>query len=212
MLAIETSGSSCSAGLMISDFEFAGMKIQMKHIHSEKLFLLIDNVLKSCGKTVDEIKEIAVSAGPGSFTGLRIGMSAAKGISLRKNIPIVPVPTFEAMALKIASFTREGDTFIICNSVNRDEIYYMKFINKLDSYQIIENLRLLPKNEFPLKVSGSDLIFGDYTGKNSSINFTAPDAEYVAKWSYIFGDKFLTYSNDYLEPNYLKKFIVKEKK
>ncbi|MFH1195483.1 MAG: tRNA (adenosine(37)-N6)-threonylcarbamoyltransferase complex dimerization subunit type 1 TsaB [bacterium] len=212
ILAIETSGGLCSVALLLAPGDIVETKIMMKHIHSEKLFPVIDSILNLCSLKLELVREIAVSAGPGSFTGLRIGMSAAKGLAMGLNIPITAVPTFEAMALQICTFINHGEEFLIANSVNREELYFMKFKKENDFYKIIEELELVKKEDFDQRKGDTNLLFGDFARKNSFLNFNAPDAEYVAKWSYIFGDNFLSLKYDYLEPNYLKKFIIKEKK
>ena len=86
-------------------------KVILKHSHSEKLFEVIESVLQQASISKNELKAIAVSAGPGSFTGLRIGMSAAKGIAQALSIPIISVPTFEALALQIAQYLSDNSSF-----------------------------------------------------------------------------------------------------
>ena len=93
--------------------------------------------------TQDDLKMIAVSDGPGSFTGLRIGMSAAKGMADALSIPIIPVPTFEALALQISSFLDENE-IVIANKINRDEVYFAKFQIKMNSFIFTEELKILP--------------------------------------------------------------------
>src|SRR4030042_6611650 len=99
ILAIETSGELCSTAVMLSEQSFVEMNILKKHVHSQKLFDMIDLVLKNANVELKDIACIAVSIGPGSFTGLRIGLSAAKGMAVGANLPIVPVPSFQALSL-----------------------------------------------------------------------------------------------------------------
>ena len=89
-----------------------------KNIHSEKLLEVVEAVLKKSLVKINEVGSIAVSSGPGSFTGLRIGMSAAKGLAFGANLPIISVPTFEALALKICDIIPDKTEFVICNKVN----------------------------------------------------------------------------------------------
>ncbi|MBZ0183790.1 MAG: tRNA (adenosine(37)-N6)-threonylcarbamoyltransferase complex dimerization subunit type 1 TsaB, partial [Melioribacteraceae bacterium] len=129
ILAIETSSRICSVSLYISDNLYSEFSVNQKNIHSEKLFELINQTLESLEYSFDQIKAIAVSIGPGSFTGLRIGVSAAKGLAFGRKIPIIPVPTFEALALQISNYLSKSTEFTICNSVNRDELYKSDFIS-----------------------------------------------------------------------------------
>ena len=91
ILAIETSQEICGAAVLIEPNKFSESIIHIKNIHSEKIFNVIDSALKLAGLKLNMIKAIAVSAGPGSFTGLRIGMAAAKGIGIGSSLPIIPV-------------------------------------------------------------------------------------------------------------------------
>jgi len=216
LLAIETSDSICSACVYLSEEKFFSSKLVLKHSHAEKLFEVINSVLAMASITQNELKAIAVSNGPGSFTGLRIGMSAAKGIAQSLSIPIIPVPTFEALAFQISSYLPEGSTFIISNKVGRDEVYFAKFQITGNNYIFKEELKIIPVSELNL-IPKDILIFGNTFDLNSeksisSKSISTPDAEFIAKWVAAFGiDKMVT-DIDFLEPNYLKDFIVKEKK
>lgn len=216
LLAIETSDSICGACVYFSEEKFFSSKLVLKHSHAEKLFEVIKSVLAIASITQNELKAIAVSIGPGSFTGLRIGMSAAKGIAQSLSIPIIPVPTFEALALQISSILSEGSTFIISNKVGRDEVSFAKFQITGNNYIFKEELKILPVSDLNL-IPKDILTFGNTLELSSektisSKSISAPDAEYIAKWAVTFGiDKMVT-DIDFLEPNYLKDFIVKEKK
>jgi tRNA threonylcarbamoyladenosine biosynthesis protein TsaB len=157
-----------------------------------------------------------VSNGPASFTGLRIGMSAAKGIAQALSIPIIPVPTFEALALQISSFLPDRTEFIISNKVGRDELYFAKFQIMGNNYIFSEELKIVPFFEQG-SIPKENLIFGNALNSgaenaNNSRNISAPDPEFIAKWAVTFGIDKMTTDIDFLEPNYIKDFIVKEKK
>ena len=215
LLAIETSDSICGACVYFSEEKFFSSKLVLKHSHAEKLFEVINAVLEMASITQNELKSIAVSNGPGSFTGLRIGMSAAKGIAQALSIPIIPVPTFEALAFQISSILPEGSNFIISNKVGRDEVYFAMFQITGNNYIFKEELKIIPVSKLNL-IPMDILIFGNTFDFNSekticSKSISAPDAEFIAKWAATFGiDKIVT-DIDFLEPNYLKDFIVKEK-
>ncbi len=214
ILAIETSQSTCSVCVYFSDDKFYESNLNLKNSHAEKLFEMIDAIFKSCGIKPNELSSIAVSSGPGSFTGLRIGMSAAKGIAYGSSLPIIPVPTFEALALELSYFLPEGSKFVIANKVNVEEIYFAKFQIKSNNYIFAENLNILTLDEFHLKIN-NELVFGN-TAASAPVgirnNISSPGSFYVARWAKMFGDKFKTTSFDFLEPNYLKNFIVKDRK
>ena len=219
ILAIETSQNLCSICIYFSGNKFFEMNFKLKNAHAEKLFESIENVMNSAGIGITGIGAIAVSAGPGSFTGLRIGMSAAKGLAYGASIPVIPVPTFEALCLQICHYLPDNEEFIISNKVNVEEVYFAKFKKNNADYNFIENLQVLNRNELNSKTEDI-LIFGNAlldSGNNLNLksryrNISSPEAKYVARWSLLYGRDKVLYDYEYLEPTYIKNFIVKEKK
>ncbi len=208
ILAIETSGELCSAALLIGENISYEYSIWQKNVHSEKLFEIIQNILSIAKTTINEIGAIAYSSGPGSFTGLRIGLSAAKGIAFGISKPVIPVPTFNAFAFAIAKYHNIGTKFRIVRNASIDEIYSAHFIiNQKLEYG---NVELLNKNEITFE--NDNLVYGDSKIDLSVKNVIGPSASNIAEWAYLFGEDLLTFDYDYLEPHYLKKFIVKVKK
>lgn len=99
ILAIET--STMLGGVAIMEEPgglIAEVRLNVKTAHSERLMTVIDHVLKQAGMDVSEIDAFGVAIGPGSFTGLRIGLSTVKGFSYATGKPVVSVPTLEAFA------------------------------------------------------------------------------------------------------------------
>ena len=137
ILSIETSQSCCGACVYFDENKFFEMSVNHKNVHAEKIFEIIDSVIKSSGITLKDLGAIAVSSGPGSFTGLRIGMSAAKGIGFGASLPIIAVPTFEALAYQLSNTLKDGTEFVIANNVNSEEIYFAKFQVKSNNYIFI---------------------------------------------------------------------------
>ncbi|MEJ2616745.1 MAG: tRNA (adenosine(37)-N6)-threonylcarbamoyltransferase complex dimerization subunit type 1 TsaB [Ignavibacteriaceae bacterium] len=119
ILALETSQNLCSACVFYSDSKFFEMNFKLKNAHAEKLFESIEHVMNSAGIGTIDIGAIAISAGPGSFTGLRIGMSAAKGMAYGASIPIIPVPTFEALSLQVCNYLPDNREFIFWKCIIR---------------------------------------------------------------------------------------------
>ena len=216
ILSIETSETLCGACIYFSAQKYFESNIQLKNSHAEKLFEAIENVMNASGVLTKDLSAIAVSAGPGSFTGLRIGMSAAKGIAFGSSLPIIPVPTFEAMALQIANYLPENALFSIANKVNSDEIYFAKFQIISNSFIFVENLSIINHSEFAKKAEGS-ILFGnavkiiDNLADNGS-KISVPSPVYIADWARKYGANSEVFELDYLEPNYLKNFIIKGRK
>ena len=216
LLAIETSDSICGACVYFDEEKYFSSKVILRHSHSEKLFEVIQSVLDQASISQNDLKVIAVSNGPGSFTGLRIGMSAAKGIAQSLSVPIIPVPTFEALAFQISKYLPEDSYFAISNRVGRDELYFAKFQIKGNSYIFKEELKIIPISEI-FSSSKSIAVFGNF-GESNTVEkiilrqISAPDPEFVAEWAFRFGADKIIYDIDNIEPNYIKDFIVKEKK
>lgn len=211
ILAIETSQTACGTCLYFSKERFFEAELNIKNIHAEKLFELIDSVVNSAGIDKKDVRSIAVSSGPGSFTGLRIGMSAAKGIAFGLSIPIIPVPSIEALAFQLAENMNDNDEFIIANRVNLEEVYYARFKVSANNYIFAEELKIIERDEFEKK-KDSALLFGNASLNSEEKTIASPKPFYVAKFAEIRGKNLLTNNFDFLEPNYLKSFIVKEKK
>ncbi|MBO5488494.1 MAG: tRNA (adenosine(37)-N6)-threonylcarbamoyltransferase complex dimerization subunit type 1 TsaB, partial [Eubacterium sp.] len=93
ILAIDSSGLVASVALLDDDKLVGEYTIHNKKTHSQTLLPMIDAMLTMAEVPVEEVDMLAVAAGPGSFTGLRIGASTAKGLAQALAIPIVPVPT-----------------------------------------------------------------------------------------------------------------------
>jgi tRNA threonylcarbamoyladenosine biosynthesis protein TsaB len=98
VLAVETSSLAGGAALLDGDLLVGQSLLDVRATHSERLMLAVDRLLADAGWTVRDLEGLAVAVGPGSFTGLRIGISTVKGLALALAIPIAPVPTLDAMA------------------------------------------------------------------------------------------------------------------
>ena len=211
VLAFETSENLCGVCIYFSDDKYFSTSINLRHSHSEKIFEATEWLFKISGIKPADLDSIAVSEGPGSFTGLRIGFSAAKGIAYGVNVPLVPVPTYEAFAFQLASLNNENDEFIISNKVNKQEVYFAKFQIKGNNYIFAEDLTILRNDHFIKKAEGAKVFGNSALLLGRTVEHPlVPDALFIAKWAIAFGAKIKTLKYDFLEPNYLKDFIVKE--
>ena len=124
ILALETSAKACSAAVtedgrvLASAFQCTGLT------HSRPLMPMVEAMLKNAELTPDDCGAIAVANGPGSFTGIRIGISAAKGLAFSLDKPVVGVSTLEAMARNVAF----ADGLVICAmDARRQQVYNALF-------------------------------------------------------------------------------------
>ena len=98
VLAVETSTLSGGAALLDGERVVGEYALDVRLTHSERLMAAIDQLLSDADWTARELEGLAVSVGPGSFTGLRVGLSTVKGLALALAIPVAAVPTLDAMA------------------------------------------------------------------------------------------------------------------
>ncbi|MGN0479842.1 MAG: tRNA (adenosine(37)-N6)-threonylcarbamoyltransferase complex dimerization subunit type 1 TsaB [Hominenteromicrobium sp.] len=98
ILALDSSASPASAALLEDGKILSEFYINTKQTHSQTLMPMVEAVLRLSARTLDDVDCFAVSAGPGSFTGVRIGVSCVKGLAMARNIPCAGVSTLRAMA------------------------------------------------------------------------------------------------------------------
>ena len=101
LLAFETSAKAASVALFEGETLLAEQYQNTGLTHSQTLMVMAEDLLKQCGKTAQDVQAVAVANGPGSFTGVRIGVAAAKGFAWASEIPLYGVSTLEAMALQL---------------------------------------------------------------------------------------------------------------
>ena len=124
ILAFETSAKAASVALM-DGTKLLGESYQNTGLtHSQTLMVMAEDLLKQCGKTAQDVEAVAVAEGPGSFTGVRIGVAAAKGFAWGKEIPCYGVSTLEAMAESLGIY--EG---FVCPAMDarRSQVYNALF-------------------------------------------------------------------------------------
>ena len=125
ILAFETSAKAASVALL-ENGTLLGESYQNTGLtHSQTLMVMAEDLLRQCGKTVDDVTAVAVAEGPGSFTGVRIGVAAAKGFAWGRNIPCYGISTLEAMAVSLGAY--EGHV-CACMDARRNQVYNAIFL------------------------------------------------------------------------------------
>lgn len=121
ILGIDSSGTVASVAIVDGDITVAEYTVNFKKTHSETLLPMIDEIVRMTETDLSTIDAIAVAAGPGSFTGLRIGSATAKGLGMAYEVPIIPVPTCHALAYNVWS----TNDVIICPIMDarRNQVY-----------------------------------------------------------------------------------------
>ncbi len=125
ILAIETSAKAASVCLTEDDFLIAQSYQNSGLTHSQTVLPMCEQMLKHCGVTLQQVDVIACAAGPGSFTGLRIGLSTAKGLAWSAEKPCCAVSTLEAMAWQMAHM--EGE-LLCAMDARRGQVYNARFL------------------------------------------------------------------------------------
>jgi tRNA threonylcarbamoyladenosine biosynthesis protein TsaB len=127
LLSLETSSPVCSVALhRVADGSLVGQsELRLDKSHSTHLTVLIEQLLKNTGHQLADLAAVAVSDGPGSYTGLRIGAAAAKGLCFALDIPLVAVSTLKALAAQVTAGTARPENFLFCPMLDarRQEVY-----------------------------------------------------------------------------------------
>ncbi|MCL2864172.1 MAG: tRNA (adenosine(37)-N6)-threonylcarbamoyltransferase complex dimerization subunit type 1 TsaB [Lachnospiraceae bacterium] len=140
ILAIDSSGLTATVAVVDEAVVMASYTINYPHgyggkkTHSQVLLPMIAEIAKTSGLELDSIDGIAVSGGPGSFTGLRIGSATAKGLGLALNKPLIHVPTLEAQAYQIYGY---GGVICPIMDARRDQVYTGLYTFRQDAKQIV---------------------------------------------------------------------------
>ncbi|MDB4655242.1 tRNA (adenosine(37)-N6)-threonylcarbamoyltransferase complex dimerization subunit type 1 TsaB [Flavobacteriales bacterium] len=222
ILHIESATLTCSVSVA-QDGKLLSLKEShdQSYAHSEKLVVYIDEALKEAGLKPSDLDAICVTKGPGSYTGLRIGVSAAKGLCYGLEIPLLSVGSLESMAYWAkVNFEKEvADTGILCPMIDarRMEVYTQLFDSELNPLNEVA-AEIIDEQNFSAELENSRVIFfGDGAMKCS---------ETIKHRNAIFLNDFKTSSQGmiqlaetklgrnqtedvaYFEPYYLKDFVA----
>jgi len=217
LLYLETSTKLCSVALSKEDKLIASRRsLEEGYTHAENLHRFIDECLKEAGIKPTDLKAIVVSKGPGSYTGLRIGVSAAKGLAYALDIPLISLESLEVIAAAAQQSNPDFDLYLPMIDARRMEVYTAAYSPKLE---IVAGINALVVDEDD---------FEDYSGKR--VAYFGDGAEKCREildakaWSFIPGiDADARYmlsaglnkynsqefeNTAYFEPFYLKEFIA----
>jgi len=128
ILAVDTSSDACSVALM-HDSECFSLSVDAPREHTQRLLPMIDELLSSRGVALAELDAIAYGRGPGSFTGLRIGLGTVQGLAYAADIPVLPISTLQAMAVtaqRLHNFTAE-QPLLVALDARMSEVYWGHF-------------------------------------------------------------------------------------
>ena len=223
ILGIDTSTMAANVAVLEDDKLICEYTINTKKTHSQKLMPMIENMLKLSDLDIKEIDAIAICVGPGSFTGLRIGMATAKAMAHVNNIPLIGVNSLEILGANMDLCNRN-----ICSILDaqRNQVYMNKYILKDDKITELEEISIKPIDELLEEISSSNedwVLVGEavykYKEKIEEIsNITIPlPANNITKAStlcFVARDKMLSNDQVYncynINPMYIRKSQAEE--
>ena len=127
LLAIETSGTTCGVALFDNGHLIAENSLYLKNAHDKMLAELTRSLMKSVGYGINDVYALCISSGPGSFTGLRIGYSFAKGLIFNTSLKLIEVPTLQSCAFAAREFCKELGSDEICAVIHsHKELCYVQ--------------------------------------------------------------------------------------
>lgn len=220
ILNLETATTNCSVCIARDGVVLAIKEHDTpNYSHSEQLHVFIQEVLCEAGVSVSKVDAIAISKGPGSYTGLRIGVSAAKGLCFSLDIPLISISTLKSMASQ--SISEEADYIIPLLDARRMEVYSRVFNSQHNEVretkaEIIDSASFaayLEKGKVLLMGSGAEKCKEPVKHKNLSFDTAVvPSAKQMAILSFekYYADDFEDVA--YFEPYYLKDFVMQTPK
>ena len=221
IINIETSTKACSVALSDNGV----LKDHLEHktdefMHAEWLHPAIQRLLDRNQLDVKDLRAVAISQGPGSYTGLRIGVSAAKGFAYATNIPLIGVDTLQLLAFQARLKMPEEKRFVPMIDARRMEVFTATFDDGLHCIVPAHPL-ILDEHSFNGEAGNTLVLCGDGAHKAMQLNIVSPrliDAEvssplaqHMCALSY---NKFIRKEFEnvaYFEPFYLKEFQIKSK-
>ncbi len=218
ILNIETATKNCSVSIAKDGQTLICKEIaETGYSHAEKLHVFIEEILAETNLTFNDLAAIAISQGPGSYTGLRIGVSAAKGLCYALNLPLIAVDTLQSIANQVV--VNQGYIIPMIDA-RRMEVYSAIFNHNHQKIREIE-AQIIDENSFS-KITQNIYIVGDCNEKiktaltqNNVIfidTICYPSANQMSEMSY---QKFINNNVEdlaYFEPFYLKDFLITTKK
>lgn len=219
ILSLETSAKVCSVAMHDQGKLVVTKEIHIEQSHASKLAVLIDNVLKEENVHADQLAAIAVSSGPGSYTGLRIGTSTAKGLCFALNIPLLSVESLMLLAHQMTANNPAKACLCPMIDARRMEVYCEVFDASLKTINPIE-AKVIDETSFAGLLADHEVIFfGDGSDKCKD-QITHPNAKFVSgihPAASSMGE--LVYQKlkegrvedlTSFEPHYLKEFMIKK--
>ncbi len=220
ILLIETATPVCSVALAKDNQILAELHSAEANAHSSKLSIFVDQLLQQCGLQPSALDAVCVSSGPGSYTGLRIGVSSAKGFCYALSIPLIAVPTLHGMAMQY--FSQHPDyQGLVCPMIDarRMECYTAVYSRSGEVKSVSADI--IEPGIYDSYLNTREVVFcGDGAAKTRDILGVHPNARYAPEFQIsaagmlpIALQKLADNQLEdvaYFEPYYLKDFVAKK--
>lgn len=179
ILSIETSTKVCSVALYREETLLASSQILIEKSHSRYITILIENLFSYAGEKMSDLDAVAVSKGPGSYTGLRIGVSTAKGLCYAMEKPLIAIDTLESMAYEANRFNYAKALLCPMIDARRMEVYcaiYDPMLNCLEKVQA----KIIEEDSFNELLAKQKILFlGDGSQKCVEVLGNNPNAIFI---------------------------------
>lgn len=221
LLLLETATPVCSVALARDGEIIAQRQSNEPNAHSSKLSVFVQEMFDQCGLTPKQLDAVCVSSGPGSYTGLRIGVSSAKGFCYALGVPLLSVPTLQGMA---AQYYAQHPDFrgMVCPMIDarRMECYTAVYASPTGELKTVSADIIVPNIYDEYLDKGEVVFVGDGASKTREILGVHPNARYDDSFA-ISATGMLTVALKkleegktedvaYFEPFYLKDFVAKK--
>lgn len=220
ILNIETSTTLCSVSIAKEGKVLASKEVNDGYTHAENLHVFIEEVLAKAGVSAKDLNAVAVGSGPGSYTGLRIGVSAAKGLAYALQIPLIAINTLQIMSAAVIKENKSDVLFCPMLDARRMEVYAAIFDKDLNTMKET-SAQILPDAISFFETGKPICFFGDGMPKCKEVLSQIPDASFIenivpsstalAEISYQKHRKGQFEDVAYFEPFYLKNFQINTK-
>lgn len=219
IISIETATPVCSVALHRDGELLALRESDDQRKHAENITVFVDEVVKEANIPIQDINAIAISKGPGSYTGLRIGVSAAKGLCYGLSIPLIAINTLEGMLYhpSLSAYAQESILYCPMLDARRMEVYCSLFNTQKEVVQeteamVIDELSFkkeLDKQPVVFFGSGADKCKQTIVHPNAFFNADViPSAKTIGKMAYQKYQQQQFEDVAYFEPFYLKEFVA----
>jgi tRNA threonylcarbamoyladenosine biosynthesis protein TsaB len=221
ILSLESSTDVCSVALHENGILLRKIVIEQPQSHAEKLAPSIKQIFEEASLSISHLSAVAISSGPGSYTGLRIGASTAKGICYALDVPLIAIPTLNLLAYQALKEIHSKGEILLCPMIDarRMEVYTEIYNSRLEVVNAVKAMIVTPNSLGELLAGQRVFFFGNGSAKCRGVidyeNATfldgiVPSAAFLGEMAF---SRFEAQQFEDLEkfkPFYLKDFVVKK--